>query len=279
MTMKLLLLTTVLASCYANEAVFTPQRISYNAMVEDSSFQTVQETFLKALQQDGIVSVTGIPNLHKEGMLKTLHDCSLHSKTTQEHVYGDGTRRRTMATHSVPGGVQLMHHSTESGDCKAFDEASTHFRKTVGEVTKLFSQRLASLLDQDGPLLATQEGYKFETVEHVVEAGEHLEHFHSYQKLGEGEQEEDTIDIHTDQGLLLVFSPALLVAQQQVVETLQDGFYVELSDGSRAKVHFSNKDDLVFMLGDGTFNTTYVIRVNMILSPTLSLSLSLSHIM
>ena len=248
-TMKLLLvaLTTVLASVQANEPVFRPHRVSYDELVKDSSFEEVRASFIEALQREGMVSITDIPNLQKYESLATLHACAVKSKTTQEHVYGDGTRRRTMATHTVPGGVQIMHHHTSA--CTAFEQASTAFRETVADVTQVFSQRLASALDHDGSLLSTEYGYDFDTIEDVVAAGDHLEHFHSYQKSGSSEEE--TIDIHVDQGLFLVFSPALLVRNSRILGTLAEGFYVELQDGTRALTQFDDRDDLVFLLGDG----------------------------
>jgi excinuclease UvrABC nuclease subunit len=157
-----------------------------------------------------------------------------------------------MATHTVPNGVQMMQHRAPDA-CESFEKASTAFRETVAQVTQIFSQRLASLLQHDEPLLSTEQGYEFETIEDVVEAGEHLEHFHSYQKHDASTtKEETTIDIHVDQGLFLVFSPALLVEDSKILGTLDEGFYVGLEDGSRARAQFNDQDDLVFLLGDGT---------------------------
>ena len=86
----------------------------------------------------------------------------------------------------------------------------------------------------------------------MVENGEHLEHFHSYQatrKTPPNDQEE-TIELHTDQGLFLVFTPGLLVSENEA-GYLTGGFLIQLQDGSLAEVEFSNKDDFVIMLGDG----------------------------
>ena len=101
----------------------------------------------------------------------------------------------------------------------------------------------------------------------VVESGEHLEHFHSYQRTS-SDTTENTIDFHVDQGLFIAFTPALLVSTQDDIDdsnkedlTVSDGFYIELQDGSRATVKFDANDDLVFMLGDG---------VNQFINPRLS---------
>jgi hypothetical protein len=253
--MKLLIaaFASALATAQATEAVFTPHHIAFDHLVKDTAFDGARASFADALQRDGVISVTGVPNLHKVDTLATLHACALKSKTTQEHEYHDGTRRRTMATHTLPNGVQMMQHRAPDA-CESFEKASAAFRETVAQVTQIFSQRLASLLQHDEPLLSTEQGYDFETIEDVVEAGEHLEHFHSYQKHDASTtKEETTIDIHVDQGLFLVFSPALLVEDSKILGTLNEGFYVELEDGSRARAQFNDQDDLVFLLGDGTF--------------------------
>jgi hypothetical protein len=251
--MKLLFaaFASALATTQATEAVFTAHRIAFDDLVKDTAFGGARASFVDALKRDGVISVTGVPNLHKQDTLATLHACALKSKTTQEHEYHDGTRRRTMATHTVPNGVQMMQHRAPDA-CESFEKASTAFRETVAQVTQIFSQRLASLLQHDEPLLSTEQGYEFETIEDVVEAGEHLEHFHSYQKHDASTtKEETTIDIHVDQGLFLVFSPALLVEDSKILGTLDEGFYVGLEDGSRARAQFNDQDDLVFLLGDG----------------------------
>jgi len=90
--------------------------------------------------------------------------------------------------------------------------------------------------------------------------GEHLEHFHSYQKLSPTEKaSENTIDVHTDQGLFIAFTPALIASHDEntgapdLNSPMQEseGFYVETSQGKTAMVDLTSEDDLVFMLGDG----------------------------
>lgn len=246
---------------YANQqTVFEPHRISHKELVEDSAFEEAQESFLHALQQDGIVSVTRVPSFYKRETLATLHECALTSKTTQEHTYHDGTRRRTLATQSAGRVQTAVGGGGDATECTAFNEASKAFRQQVDATTQLFTQRLSSLLSyQEEPLLLRlseeSDGEVYDTLQSVVEHGQHLEHFHSYQRHENSGEESplDTIDIHTDQGLLLVFCPALLVENSKVLETMKDGFYVQRQDGTRARVEFDESDDLVFMLGDGKF--------------------------
>ena len=69
---------------------------------------------------------------------------------------------------------------------------------------------------------------------------------------------EETIDLHTDQGLFIAFTPGLMVTHlddgtPDLSATMKesDGFFIETSEGRRAMVQFSEVDDLVFMMGDG----------------------------
>jgi len=217
---------------------------------------------MDALTTVGLVSITDIPNFDKETMFKSMQDCSPESAVTREHTFPDGTRRRTLATHTIPGGVQRMSHN--SANCDSFSKTSNDFRKTVAQVTTAFATLLATILhleDDSKPLLTTNEGdYSFESIQDVVENGEHLEHFHSYEKktkTHEELQDHETIDIHTDQGLFIAFTPGLLIGEtftstsQAQDSQISQGFYIELQDGSRVMVNFDEKDDLVFMLGDG----------------------------
>jgi len=88
--------------------------------------------------------------------------------------------------------------------------------------------------------------------------GEHLEHFHSYQKMSENDSS-DTIEVHTDQGLFIAFTPALISSYDEGTGKPDlsnpmkesEGFFIETSEGKTAMVDFSSEDDLVFMLGDG----------------------------
>lgn len=91
--------------------------------------------------------------------------------------------------------------------------------------------------------------------------GEHLEHFHSYQKSATSVPEKrngskETISLHTDQGLFIALTPGLMVTHTSAGDELvpmkeSDGFYILTGDGTQALVDFGPADDLVFMMGDG----------------------------
>jgi hypothetical protein len=109
------------------------------------------------------------------------------------------------------------------------------------------------------PILQDVSGKRSYTMQQVIEEGEHLEHFHCYfdahnhhDDVSELEKDSDgiatttTIDWHTDQGLLVLFTPG------QRNGKVTKGFYIQLEDGSAVEVDFDDDtDDLIIMLGDG----------------------------
>ena len=147
----------------------------------------------------------------------------------------------TLATHTIPGpgGAQPIKHDSDSADCAKLSLEATKFRQVVHEAIGLFSARLSTLiapkLSSGAPLLATPDGHDFSTFADVVEAGEHLEHFHSYSKKATASVE-PTIETHTDQGLFIVFTPALMLGADGMPTTeAAADFYIEMADGSTAK--------------------------------------------
>ena len=79
-----------------------------------------------------------------------------------------------------------------------------------------------------------------------------LEHFHVYQTQENATTDisEPTLDWHTDQGLLLIFSPGVLLSEDSTRIPPQD-FFIRLPDGSPRAVQFTRKDELVILLGEG----------------------------
>jgi len=279
MMMKFSLLAVLAAAAVptaAAAAVFHPVRISYESLLNKGSLLAEDPTFVQALTEAGMVSITNIPSpfdKFKDDALSNLDGCLSSRSTTQEHTLADGTRRRTLATHSVPGGIQKF--QGEEAACESFATAADEFRSTVAAVTQAFADRVSEYYntkagadqtssgtkqDQDMPLLSTANGVLFNTLSDVVENGEHLEHFHSYTKKSmkdiPEEDEEETIEMHVDQGLFIAFTPGRMVHNPQDDPSektfeLTSGFYIESKEGKVEEVEFDPQDDLVFMLGDG----------------------------
>jgi hypothetical protein len=178
------------------------------------------------------------------------------SKNTQEQIYPDGTVRVTFATHTTPGvdgkhQEVLNHQVSQSATCDRFEAATKIVRNTTQVVVGAVASKISSLLHVTDGFLVTEGSdskapFSFNTFTDIVEGGEHLEHFHSYQKSSKSVDEPSTIEMHIDQGLMLVFTPGRLTSGE-----LTSGFYIQTLQGTKEEVHFSDSDDLIVMLGDG----------------------------
>jgi hypothetical protein len=272
------LMLTSASAASPTEDVFRPYRISMKdlMMMQTNGKEGNHQALSEALSTIGMISITDIGDdftSMKDQILGSLHGCAVSSAATQEHVYGDGTRRRTMATHCDHGRSSKLQHGAGATTCEAFDKVSEQFRNEVGRVTQVFAQKLESILGAEfsssssvdissnnknnlmnEPLLSTPNGMAYHTVNEIVRDGEHLEHFHSYEKTSDTDPQDtdETIEWHTDQGLFLVFTPGVLVnTATSTPSGLSEGFYIKFVDDSTATVQFDKEDELVIMLGDG----------------------------
>jgi hypothetical protein len=240
--------------------------------MDDEAFSSsnARQNFLDALTSVGLVSITGVPagRFRKQDVLSWgFHECVISTGAAQGYIFSDGTRRLTLATHTIPGPegarqVLLQDISASSSEaCKLFSEASNDFRSTIAQVIDAFASRLTSVLADSlmTPLSVTTDGsHQFLSFSDVVTYGEHLEHFHSYQRtentsLGD-KNDSATLELHTDQGLFLVFAPGRLVERNnQKSLKVSSGLYIQPAAGSDevVEVEFDDSDDLVIMLGDG----------------------------
>jgi hypothetical protein len=245
---------------------------------------------------NGLISITDLPNNFKHeklALLSNLHDCLISieenggTTTTNlvptEHL-ADGTIRRSFATLTQPNEkigapIQSLEqflvantNTNVAAACVAFQSHLDSFRSTVSMVTTKFAQQLSLELEPylPKPLLhsataATTNSHSsgkdlevdYQDFAQTVAGGEHLEHFHSYQKqTKKTTTNQDTIELHTDQGLFIAFTPGLLLPAASSVGgesllALSKGLVIQDSDGKNHVVEFTNDDDLVFMMGDG----------------------------
>lgn len=258
-------LPVFLASCLVlskTASAFSPFRVSFDDLTSTKfADESLESDFSGALSTNGILSITGLPAAAKEAamtMAATQHACLMDSTNKQEQLFQDGTVRRTLATHSVAGvgGIQLLAPKTSSPSqaCATFEAASFTFRQTTQvavsafakHVTQGFKTESGALLSTAGSVDKGDSPFAFSTFADVVENGDHLEHFHSYQKIKDSFEDRDTIEVHTDQGLFLVFTPGHLASGE-----LTKGFYIESASGEIQEVAFETQDELIFMLGDG----------------------------
>jgi len=253
----LLLLPRIIAGQALGE--FTPQSVEYAQLVDDRLFAgtDIQRRFQSALEEIGLITVSAIPDyesLHQE-MLEHAHLCarSLPEDIARGHIFTDGTKRITLAMSGRQGDLPLG----EFDSCPGLQGRVNAFRQLVSKVAQAFFERLDSILDLQGsPLFSSLDTRGvYETTSDIFLHGEHLDHIHSYYKQSNRAADVDTMDLHTDQGLAIAFTPAIMLDEatphsMAMPELLAGKFEIMSRNGKRIKVHFPD-GHLVFMLGDG----------------------------
>jgi len=256
----MLLTSTFLAwKAVAEAGPFTPQNMEYAQMTDHHLFvgTGIQRLFQSALEKDGIITVSAIPGyvrLQRE-MLEQAHLCarSLPDNVARGHLFEDGTKRLTLAMSGRHGDLPLKEFET----CPGLQDKVNAFRRMVTDVSRAFFDCLDSILDQQGvPLFDSLEGEGlYETTADILLHGEHLDHIHSYHKQQVGVADASTMDFHTDQGLAIAFTPAIMLDEETPhsmakPEHATGKFEIMLRSGDRTEVNLPH-GHLVFMLGDG----------------------------
>ena len=230
--------------------IFQPPRVSFQTLQHADDCSRIQDHLKSTFSDIGILSITDIPGFAREKpeTLEAFAKCVQSSVTdgVAEHTFADGTVRKTIAT--IDGSDLFLDSIALRPECKEFQQVSGAFRGTVAEVTRAVGQVLSNLIPEAGPLLKDVTGEQGYNLGDIITQGQHLEHFHAYSKREDSSTTpaDNTIDWHTDQGLMLVFSPGLVQGQPS-----KRDFFVTLKDGTHAVMEFDNKDELVILLGDG----------------------------
>jgi len=268
------LLLPCIAASTSKESAFTLARVHYDDVLNENF------SLLDALEDSsGMISMTNLPNSFgeiKKEVMGSLHSCLLDQQggsVVAEESFADGTVRRSFATATtVEEGLlrlELDEGYTASAACRSFQTNLEVFRSTAHEATQRFSIALSREMEPHlaKPLLAKKAdaNSSYDTIEDLVAHGEQLEHFHSYQKTKSvGEEYDDyddiknmaTIDLHTDQGFFIAFTPGMMLSQNRESDNVRasGGFYVIEEDSNDIPIQIDfdiETDDLVFMLGDG----------------------------
>ena len=217
----------------ATHPTFRPPTLTRAELRDKSHLESLQS----ALTSNGIVAISQIDNYSslRVAALRAANAC--HKPAL--HTFSDGTTRATSA--ATP--------DTAVEGCDATDPSLTQFRALVGDVTTEFAEALSAIVGGDGPTLMTAGTRQLHTVADVFRSGEQLEHFHSYQRPlnGASNAAGATLELHTDQGLFIAFTPALTIGSDDVPLA---AFWLQLADGSTAEA-LLRPETLVFMLGDG----------------------------
>jgi hypothetical protein len=132
--------------------------------------------------------------------------------------------------------------------CGSFTaEAMDQLRDAVAEAASAFSVALDRVLGTS-ELLRDNYGKTYHSTQAILEASNHLEHFHVYDKK-ENTHVSTALDWHTDAGLFLGFVPAW-----DCISTDRDAsFWFRDQQGQASLAEFA-PDSVVIMLGLGAQN-------------------------
>lgn len=265
----------VAVSTIVGVSAFVPQRISYSRLMAmaDNADNDATMAIRDALSGTGILSITGLGGSSSDWM-QIQQECLLRTASTSSSAtstLGDGTVRQTVAKQTIAGFVE---HDLPCPDLVA---ATHNFRAATDQVV----DQVAKVLDQvffidnnqehgstpTPPLLSTNTK-TLHTISDIVREGEQLEHFHGYTTTNADHDatistpNTPTLDLHTDEGLLLAFTPARWIMTTGTGGTGQEfsldnmkkdkSFQVKLPNGSVEPLELSlEEDDLIILLGEG----------------------------
>ena len=231
------------------------------------------ERFRRSMLEDGILTVHDIPGFAslRRRVMPGVSACGANATSARVTNFSDGTSRRTVV--AITNGFQssealnLIYDAANEASCSEDLLADVDsFRELVSSVSRAFVARLGeSFPSKDGsPMLQSADPASdpFDDISSLVAAGDHLEHFHAYSRgdrspSGDNTASSETIDLHVDQGMFIMFTPGIVVDLSQTPPaTVNDespgSFLIERRDGTIVECDFGFDDDvLVIMLGDG----------------------------
>jgi len=241
----------------------------------------VSTSFSETLREHGIVAITDIPMMKELhiGAMESLENCALeHSQLFAREALQDGTLRLTLASETRSGVSMPFEHQIQS-KCSRFAAISSRLRKLTTEVSKDFIKSLDTAFNglqiERGP---GDNNSFYGDLGHALEHAQQLDHFHTYkapsvaeraQEIRSSTANDHSIDFHTDDGLFIAISPALLATtsssssssssftprrekpHDDKIFDASPGFFIELRNTSKVEALFPSPHCLVFMMGAG----------------------------
>lgn len=266
--LAILLAPTSVAKCHATHKVpaFTLDELRLGHRLPELS---------EILRTTGLFSVktSSQPSLYRsvamEGLCRCLDDpfwSQAKDQGTLDEVdrvlLADGlTARTTVATATIgKTPLSLSDRDMVGTICsRETIDAMENLRDEVAVVSDAFVKsfdRLNGLgvydMMDEPPLLESESGFTYQTIASIVSSANHLEHFHHYKKgkspVPKSDDDEKSMDWHTDAGLFLTFLPAWDCATSGT--KADKSFLVLLPGGKQAQAQFE-PDTIAVMLGAG----------------------------
>ncbi|KAH9260091.1 hypothetical protein BASA81_001863 [Batrachochytrium salamandrivorans] len=223
-------------------AGFTVPAVDYASQLAEPELQYLRFN----LEQFGIISFTNIPGFAeaRADALAGLGECyrknGISPVASLRVELPDGTVRTTLA----PGASGV-------DGCPGLQQKLDELQRVVSVASRVFARALDEAALAHSPLLMAvdnAERASYLDFAQLVEHGQHLDHFHVYEKK-QPPQKQAALEKHSDQGLFVAIAPAITLGGGE------DGFEIELPSGEMARVDFPHDGNaLVFMIGDGMAN-------------------------
>ena len=242
---------------------------------ESSSSLSLQAKVREVLAQEGILAITNVPGLTsvREEALVASAKCvftttslfegvveTRESSVPVEFKLKDGSKRYTWG--SFTGSSEKIGFTPQ---CPELQDKMEKLRSIVTLGTSYFTDllddaiRVKPNVGRDG-LFGKNTHTTYSSFRKMMDEGKHLDHFHVYDNnnvssINERSMQksrQETLQLHTDQGLFIAIVPSLRVYENGLVDLEEDSFYIERKDGTRVPVKIpSSGNALVFMIGDG----------------------------
>ena len=217
---------------------FELPKISFNDLLapDKDTISKLSNAFIAV----GIIQVTDILN-YAEIRRTTLSALPNSLKNNEKLIVtqmNDGATRITTSSSSTNGIPGSLNHPESQ-------ETTSKLRSLVDQTSKLIFRTLDLANDNKNNVL---DQYSFQD---IIHNGDHLEHFHVFypSEKQTTSESEITLDMHTDNGLMIAMTPGYYNEHQDAKISENRGLYIELSSGIvKAKFSF---DSLIFMVGEG----------------------------
>ena len=242
-------------------AAFKPLDIPWGVLLDEKAFASAgaQEALKRGLSEVGLITISGIPGYDslQPTIVSNAHECAKVSKVAMTEHFSDLTTHTSMVINGQPQEIYHGDGEVVPEACIEFQKSSAAFRKIIDKVSLEFVRRVSEAFKFDQPLPLDQS-ISYGSLSQVVQSGTQLEHYHSYNlpaahsRSSDSKTEKEAFDFHTDQGLFLAFSPAMMVLRTVSPLTGETPgiFWIKMEDGSEVQVIFE-QNSLAFMVGDG----------------------------
>ena len=237
------------------------ERIVPSFTLQELLLNQRSEEFATILRTTGLLTIesSSFNNMFRHAALDGLCRCEnqlLQVENSDTALLDDGSTVRTTVATATAGTTPRPLPASLAQYC-GLDTATSmeQIRDDVAVAADAFVGALDRLIrnsdnnNYSSVLLRDSKGLSYDRVASIVNAGNHLEHFHVYSKKTATEQ--SSLDWHTDAGLFLAFVPAVNCRESTTEDDDADeSFWFKDEDGVSTRAIFQ-PNSIAIMLGAG----------------------------